>query len=77
MSSGTGLHPWHAHTRPLDGGVECGRKWGEIGIDTPGFPPPLLGGHFTLQPPPLTHKPHPTTRLKQEAGKEAFVTQIT
>lgn len=48
-------------------GVECGRKWEEMGNDTPGLPPPLAGGHFTLQPPPLNPRP-PSPNNPAEAG---------
>lgn len=37
------LRPWQAHACPPGVGVECGRKWEEMGNDTPGFPPPLVG----------------------------------
>lgn len=79
MSSGDSqeaLIPGKSARVPRWGGGVC-RKWEEIGNDTPGLPPPLAGGQFTLQPLPEIHDPHPTTQLKQEVGDEAFVTQIT
>ena len=63
--------PWAMRTCPPGRGAERGRKWEEIGDDTPGLPPPpaLAGGTLYITAPlPEPHDPHPTTQLKQEVG---------
>lgn len=66
------------HTRvPRMEGVECGRKW-EWEMTHQDYPLLWQGDIYVTAPSPKPTNPlPPTTQLKQEAGEEAFVTQIT
>lgn len=68
-------HPWQTHAcPPVEGRSVAGNRKEMTHQD---YALLWQGDIVHDCPLPEIHDPHPVTRLKQEVGEEAFVTQIT